>query len=126
MIFDSKFLRGDLIVLLITLFLGANVYAQSEKAASAANSSGALESSSDSAGVGSDESAASGENGDRFPAASSDVNDPNLAMKVKKKMYPGGSEEGDLKVQTQLVTPTRRFAPVQNQDPEAHEPASND
>lgn len=63
----------------------------------------------------------------RGPAsAMADSNDPNFAIKVKKKMYPGGSEEGDLKVQSQLVTPTRRFAPVQNQESEPHEPASND
>jgi hypothetical protein len=34
-----------------------------------------------------------------------------IAQKVKKRLYPGGRDEGDLKVQAQLITPARKLSP---------------
>ena len=34
-----------------------------------------------------------------------------VAQKAKKRLYPGGRDEEDLKVQGQLVTPARKLAP---------------
>lgn len=34
-----------------------------------------------------------------------------VAQKAHRRFYPGGRDEGDLVVQSQLVTPTRKIAP---------------
>ncbi|WP_413575543.1 hypothetical protein [Bdellovibrio sp. HCB290] len=34
-----------------------------------------------------------------------------LAQKAKKRLYPGGRDEGDLKVQAQVTNPPRKLAP---------------
>lgn len=34
-----------------------------------------------------------------------------VAMKAKKRLYPGGRDEEDLRVQSQLTTPVRKMAP---------------
>ena len=41
-----------------------------------------------------------------------------VAVKAKKRLYPGGRDEEDLKVQAQLVTPARKFAPQTEIRPE--------
>lgn len=65
---------------------------------------------------------------DRDPASVSDGSDAVIANKVKRKSYTGGADEGELKVQPILQTPTRRMAPVQNntEPAEPHEPSAND
>ncbi|MBO9666939.1 MAG: hypothetical protein J7501_09015 [Bdellovibrio sp.] len=43
-----------------------------------------------------------------------------IAQKAKKRLYPGGRDEGDLKVQAQVATPPRKFAPqaeIKNEEP---------
>lgn len=43
-----------------------------------------------------------------------------LAQRAKKRLYPGGRDEGDLKVQAQVTNPTRKLAPqaeIQNEEP---------
>ncbi|HWU42269.1 MAG TPA: hypothetical protein VN132_02485 [Bdellovibrio sp.] len=47
-----------------------------------------------------------------------------IAKKVKKREYPGGRDEGDLKVQSQVITPVRKLAPqaeVKNNEEPAEE-----
>jgi|GEM_PF-1241377 hypothetical protein len=40
-----------------------------------------------------------------------ETKEAEIAQKVKKRLYPGGRDESDLKVQSQLTTPARKFAP---------------
>jgi len=49
------------------------------------------------------DSAANGNNYDEGKEA-------ELAMKAKKRLYPGGKDEDDLKIQAQLVTPVRKLS----------------
>ncbi len=46
-----------------------------------------------------------------------------IQEKVKRRIYPGGVDEGDLKVQVQLAIPTRKMAPTAE---EPAEPNSED
>lgn len=40
-----------------------------------------------------------------------EAKEAELQQKAKKRLYPGGRDEGDLKVQAQLMTPARKLAP---------------
>jgi hypothetical protein len=40
-----------------------------------------------------------------------EAKETEIAMKAKKRLYPGGRDEGDLKVQAQVITPVRKLAP---------------
>ena len=40
-----------------------------------------------------------------------EAKESELQQKAKKRLYPGGRDEGDLKVQAQLMTPARKLAP---------------
>lgn len=40
-----------------------------------------------------------------------EAKEAEISMKAKKHEYPGGRDEEDLKVQSQLTTPTRKLAP---------------
>lgn len=40
-----------------------------------------------------------------------EVREAEIAMKAKKRLYPGGRDEEELKVQSQLATPARKLAP---------------
>jgi len=40
-----------------------------------------------------------------------EAREAEVAQKVKKRIYPGGRDEEDLKVQAQVVTPVRKVAP---------------
>ena len=40
-----------------------------------------------------------------------EAKEAEISMKVKKREFPGGRDEEDLKVQTQLTTPVRKLAP---------------
>lgn len=43
-----------------------------------------------------------------------------IAKKAKKRDYPGGRDEADLKVQSQVITPARKLAPqaeLKNEEP---------
>ena len=44
-----------------------------------------------------------------------------VAQKAKKRLYPGGRDEEELKVQSQLVTPSRKLAPQAEVKEEASE-----
>jgi hypothetical protein len=35
----------------------------------------------------------------------------DLAKKAKKRLYPGGRDESDLKIQAEITNPTRKMAP---------------
>ena len=50
---------------------------------------------------------------EEVPAGSQydEAKEADIAMKAKKRLYPGGRDEGDLRVQSQLTTPPRKFAP---------------
>lgn len=50
-----------------------------------------------------------------------DAKETEIAKKVKKRLYVGGRDESDLKVQTQLMTPIRKIAP--QAEVKAEEPA---
>lgn len=52
------------------------------------------------------------------------VKESELAQKAKRRQYPGGRDESDLKVQTQLTQPVRKMAPTL--EDESEEPTSND
>lgn len=43
-----------------------------------------------------------------------------MQQKTRQRLYPGGSDESDLKVQTQLNTPERKVNPVQETQSESH------
>lgn len=47
----------------------------------------------------------------RSPQAEND-RDEQVAARAKGRMYPGGADEKDLKVQDPLPVPTRKVAPV--------------
>lgn len=40
-----------------------------------------------------------------------EVKEAEIATKAKKRLYPGGRDEEDLKVQPQLATPARKLSP---------------
>lgn len=40
-----------------------------------------------------------------------EAKEAEIATKAKKRLYPGGRDEEDLKVQPQLATPVRKLAP---------------
>lgn len=40
-----------------------------------------------------------------------EAKEAEIEMKAKKRLYPGGRDEGDLKVQAQVITPVRKLAP---------------
>ncbi|MGZ3783216.1 MAG: hypothetical protein ACXWR0_01710 [Bdellovibrio sp.] len=40
-----------------------------------------------------------------------EAHETEIAQKVKKRLYPGGKDEEDLKVQAQVSNPTRKLAP---------------
>lgn len=40
-----------------------------------------------------------------------EAREAEIAQKAKKRLYPGGRDEEDLKVQSQVSTPTRKLAP---------------
>jgi hypothetical protein len=44
--------------------------------------------------------------------------DEQIQEKVKRRIYPGGQDESDLKVQVQVVTPVRKMAPVMEEPTE--------
>lgn len=43
--------------------------------------------------------------------AADESTEAEIVQKVKKRLYPGGRDEEDLKVQAQLSTPVRKLAP---------------
>ncbi|MNL04051.1 hypothetical protein D3C87_1246100 [compost metagenome] len=40
-----------------------------------------------------------------------EAKEAEIEVKAKKRLYPGGRDEGDLKVQAQVITPVRKLAP---------------
>lgn len=50
-------------------------------------------------------------------------NEMEIVQKVRSRSYSGGSDESDLKVQTQLAKPTRKIAPTIEDE---SEPVSDD
>ncbi|UOF02874.1 hypothetical protein [Bdellovibrio reynosensis] len=40
-----------------------------------------------------------------------EAKEAEIAMKAKKRLYPGGRDEEELKVQAQVSTPVRKVAP---------------
>ena len=40
-----------------------------------------------------------------------EAREAEIAQKAKKRIYPGGRDEEELKVQAQVVTPVRKVAP---------------
>ncbi len=40
-----------------------------------------------------------------------EARDAELIQKAKKRLYPGGRDEEDLRVQAELVTPNRKISP---------------
>jgi hypothetical protein len=40
-----------------------------------------------------------------------EAKEAEMAMKAKKRLYPGGRDEEELKVQAQLTTPVRKVSP---------------
>ncbi len=40
-----------------------------------------------------------------------EAKEAEISAKAKKRLYPGGRDEGDLKVQAQIITPARKVAP---------------
>lgn len=51
-----------------------------------------------------------------------DPSDLELSQKARMKLYPGGKDEGDIKVQTQLVQPQKKFGA----QPEEYDAAAAD
>lgn len=47
---------------------------------------------------------------DATSAPYDEAKETELAQKAKKRIYPGGKDEDDLKVQAQLVTPVRKLS----------------
>lgn len=47
----------------------------------------------------------------RSPQAEND-RDEEVAFRAKKRMYPGGADESDIRVQDPLPVPTRKVAPI--------------
>ncbi len=59
---------------------------------------------------------------EEVPAGSQydEAKEAEIAKAAKKREYPGGRDEGDLKVQSQITTPVRKLAPqaeVKNEEP---------
>lgn len=50
-----------------------------------------------------------------------EAREAEIAQKAKKRLYPGGRDEEDLKVQSQLSTPVRKVAPQAEVKEEAAE-----
>lgn len=50
-----------------------------------------------------------------------EAREAEVAQKAKKRLYPGGRDEEELKVQAQLVTPARKLAPQAEVKDEATE-----
>lgn len=48
-----------------------------------------------------------------------------IRQKAKKRVYPGGRDEEPLKVQAQIVAPTRKMAPSTEPEPEEPDPSSD-
>lgn len=40
-----------------------------------------------------------------------EAHEAEITQKVKKRLYPGGRDEEDLKVQSQITNPVRKLAP---------------
>ncbi len=40
-----------------------------------------------------------------------EAREAEIAQRAKKRLYPGGRDEEDLKVQSQIVVPVRKLAP---------------
>ncbi len=40
-----------------------------------------------------------------------EAKEAEIAVKAKKRLYPGGKDEEELKVQSQLTTPVRKVSP---------------
>lgn len=40
-----------------------------------------------------------------------EAKEAEMAIRAKKRLYPGGRDEEELKVQSQLTTPVRKLAP---------------
>lgn len=57
---------------------------------------------------------------DRTPAAVKvdEAKEEEIAQKAKRKIYPGGQDESELKVQPSLAKPTRKIAPTVEESPE--------
>lgn len=59
---------------------------------------------------------------EEVPAGSQydEAKEAEIAKAAKKRDYPGGRDESDLKVQSQVVTPVRKLAPqaeLKNEEP---------
>ena len=52
-----------------------------------------------------------------------EAKEAEIAKIAKKKEYPGGRDESDLKVQSQLVSPVRKLAPQAEIKAAAEEPS---
>ncbi|KHD87228.1 MAG: hypothetical protein OM95_15740 [Bdellovibrio sp. ArHS] len=50
-----------------------------------------------------------------------EAREAEIAQKAKKRIYPGGRDEEDLKVQSQLTTPVRKLSPQAEVKEEATE-----
>ena len=50
------------------------------------------------------------------------LTDAELRFRIKNRIYPGGKDEEILKVQSQLIAPTRKMAPVTEAPAEPEEP----
>jgi hypothetical protein len=50
-------------------------------------------------------------------------NEAEIVQKIRSRTYPGGSDESDLRVQSQLAKPTRKVAPTVEDE---SEPAADD
>jgi hypothetical protein len=57
------------------------------------------------------------------PANLDAKNEPEVVQKIRSRSYRGGSDESDLKVQNQLLKPTRKIAPTVEDE---SEPASDE
>lgn len=56
----------------------------------------------------------------RTPQAVND-RDEEVATRAKRRAYPGGADEGELKVQDPLPVPTRKVSPIfEDQQSESH------
>jgi hypothetical protein len=49
-----------------------------------------------------------------------------IAQKAKKRQYPGGKDESDLKVQSQMSNPPRKMAPTVDVNSKSNEPSAED
>lgn len=60
---------------------------------------------------------AQGADGSRYD----ETYEAEVAQRAKKRLYPGGRDEEDLKVQAQVMTPVRKLAPQADVKEEAVE-----